>query len=148
MNIHKPALALLAALGAASALGFGQAALRPEAKPTAPAFSYSSGGRRDPFKDLYAASAMKAKKAVAGLADLAIDDVTLMGIVGMRQSYEAIIVVPEGFPLAVREGDRLADGYVLSIGADRVVFRRTRDSRGVLLSKPVDIVREIIAEER
>jgi Tfp pilus assembly protein PilP len=147
MNIRKPVTVLAAFLAAASAFGQTPTAPRPEANNPAPApFAYDSGGRRDPFKDLYAATAMKGKKAVAGIADLAIDDVTLMGIVGMRQSYEAIVVIPEGFPLTIHEGDRLADGFVLSIGPDRVVLRRTHDSRGVPLPKPIDVVRDIIEE--
>jgi Tfp pilus assembly protein PilP len=148
MNILKPAKTLMVLLGAASALGLAQTAPPVEKKPASSEFSYHSGGRRDPFKDLYAKTAMKGKKAITGLADLAIDDVTLMGVVGMRQAYEAIINLPEGFPLTIREGDRLADGFVLSIGADRVIFRRTRDSQGMPLSKPVDVVRDIVAEER
>ncbi len=148
MNIPKPAMALVALLSTASALGLAQTAPPVEKKPVSSEFSYHSGGRRDPFKDLYATTAMKGKKAITGLAGLAIDDVTLMGIVGLRQAYEAIVNIPEGFPLTIREGDRLADGFVLSIGADRVIFRRTHDSRGLPLSKPVDVVRDIVAEER
>ena len=112
-----------------------------------PVFSYDPAGRRDPFKDLLGGKDIKEKRVVTGLADLEIDEVTLLGIVQSKDKFEAIAGLPEGFPLTVREGDRLADGYVLSIRADAVVFRKTRD-KGIPLSQPRDIVKEIQPEER
>ncbi len=53
----------------------------------------------------------------------------------------------DGFPLTAREGDRFADGYILSIGDGAIVFRKTHE-RGVPLLKPKDIVRDITSEER
>jgi len=115
---------------------------------TTPAFSYNPGGRRDPFKDLFGGTTIREKKAIRGLSDLFIEDVTIMGIIKAKSKYEAIIGLSEGFPLTLHEGDRLADGFVLSIGDSRIVFRRTLDSNGVPLAKPRDIIKEIISEER
>jgi len=120
-----------------------------EKKPAAtPEFSYGSGGRRDPFKDLLQGQSVRGeKKVITGLADLAIDDVVLMGIIKSGGKLEAIISLPEGFPLPLRLGDKLADGYVLSIEETQVVFRKTRDAKGLPLPKPRDVIKDIIAEE-
>jgi len=120
-----------------------------ETKPAAaPGFSYSSGGRRDPFKDLFQGETVRGeKKVITGLADLAVDDVVLMGIIKAGGKIEAIISLPQGFPLTLRVGDKLADGYVLSIEETQVVFRKTRDAQGLPLLKPRDVVKDIIAEE-
>ncbi|HPN17849.1 MAG TPA: hypothetical protein PKV64_12045, partial [Candidatus Aminicenantes bacterium] len=58
----------------------------------------------------------------------------------------AIVAFGEGFPLSLHEGQKLADGFVLSIEADRVVFRQTSD-KGIPLAKPKDIAKEISPEE-
>ena len=118
----------------------------PERKEV-PVFSYDPGGRRDPFKDLLGGKEVKGKRVITGLADLEIAEVTLLGIVESRNAFEAIVALPEGFPLTIREGDKLADGFILSIRADAVVFRKTQDN-GIPLSRPRDIVKEIEPEER
>jgi hypothetical protein len=122
-----------------------QAAL-PAAKPV-PVFSYDPGGRRDPFRDLLGGKDIKEKRIVSGLSDLDIEDVKLLGIVRSKDKFEAIAGLTEGFPLTIREGDQLADGYVLTIRADAVVFRKTKD-KGIPLMRPRDIVKEITPEER
>jgi Tfp pilus assembly protein PilP len=138
----------------ASAQSAKQAA-KPEAKPevkaefqkeTPPPASYDPAGRRDPFKDLLGGKEIKEKTVSGGLADLAIDDISLIGVVKMKGQYEAIISVTEGFPISIKEGDKFSDGYVLSVAATQVVFRKTKD-RGVPLSKPKDIIKEISTEE-
>jgi len=118
----------------------------PEKKSIAPVFSYDPEGRRDPFKDLFGGEQLKTKKVATGLADMEIEDIALMGIVKTQDRYEAIIAFADGFPLTLREGQKLADGYVLSIEADQVTFRKTSD-KGIPLSKPKDIVKEITPEE-
>ena len=119
-----------------------------KAASPAPAFSYDSGGRRDPFKDLFGGKTLREKKAIGGLPDLAIEDITIMGIVKSKDVFEAIISLTDGFPLTVREGARLADGFVLSIKESQVVFRKTLDNKGIPLAKPRDIIKEIMQEER
>lgn len=115
-------------------------------KETAPPANYDPAGRRDPFKDLLGGKEIKEKTVSGGLADLAIDDISLIGVVKMKGKYEAIISVTEGFPISIKEGDKFSDGYVLSVAATQVVFRKTKD-RGVPLSKPKDIIKEISTEE-
>jgi Tfp pilus assembly protein PilP len=148
MMSSRVRLALVLACGVAiAASGQTQA---PQEKPAAasPGFSYSSGGRRDPFKDLLQGQPVRAeKRIVTGLADLNVDDIVLMGIIKTAGKVEAIISIPEGFPITLHVGDVLADGYVLSIEETQVVFRKTRDAKGFPLVKPRDVVKDIIAEE-
>lgn len=118
-----------------------------EPKPGTAPFSYSSGGRRDPFKDLMGGQDIKEKRIIAGFADLLLDEIRIMGIVRSKSGRVAIVSLPEGFPVTVHEGDRFAEGFVLSIEDGQVVLRKTRD-RGVPLSKPRDFVKEIMPEER
>jgi hypothetical protein len=116
-------------------------------KPAPPIFSYNPENRRDPFKDLFGGKELREKKPATGLADMEIEEVVLMGIVKLGSRYEAIAAFSDGFPLALREGQKLADGFVFAIEADRVVFRKTSD-KGFPLSRPKDIIKEISPEER
>jgi len=134
------------------AKGAAKAAAAPQpaapAKPIEPPpFSYSSGGRRDPFKDLLGGQEVKEKRVITGFGDLLLEEIRIMGIVTAKNGRVAIIALPEGFPVQVREGDKFADGFILSIGDGQVVLRKTRE-RGVPLQKPRDIVKEITPEER
>ncbi len=141
------AFALVALL--AAPIGFSQVAPQEGKRKPGPIFSYNAGDRRDPFKDLLGGGKdVKDKRAIGGLADISIDDITLMGIVKTQGHLVAILSLTEGFPLTIHEGDRLADGFVASINASRVVFRKTRDSQGLPLAKPQDIIKEIMPEER
>lgn len=108
--------------------------------------SYSPGGRRDPFKDLLGGIETKSGTSVEGLPELLIEDIRLFGIVKVKGIMKAIISGPQGFPYSIKVGDEFADGYVLSIDANQVVFRKIRE-RGLPLLKPQDIVKEFIIEE-
>jgi hypothetical protein len=118
-----------------------------EKKSAPPIFSYNPENRRDPFKDLFGGVELREKKPATGLADMEIAEVVLMGIVKFGGRYEAIVAFPDGFPLNLKEGQKLADGFVLAIEADRVIFRKTSD-KGFPLSRPKDIIKEISPEER
>lgn len=107
---------------------------------------YDPEGRRDPFRDLLAGREIKSK-TVRGPLDMSIDDIILIGIVKARGRYTAIINGPQGFPFSVKVGDRFADGFVLSISANKVVFRKLKE-RGIPLMRPKDITKEINPEER
>ena len=109
--------------------------------------SYDAAGRRDPFRNLLAGKELSEKKTIAGISDLQIEEISIIGLVKTKGRYEAVIGMPSGFPMTAREGDRFADGYVLSIREGEVVLRKTKE-RGVPLVKPKDIVREITSEER
>jgi len=109
--------------------------------------TYSSAGRRDPFKNLLAGKDIKDKSAPGGILQLAIEDMTLVGIINANQKMTAIVSGPQGFPFFIKMGDRFADGYVLSITESQVVFRKTNE-RGIPLMRTKDIIKEINPEER
>jgi hypothetical protein len=107
-------------------------------------FTYNSEGRRDPFKNLLAGRDLKEKSAL-GDNQMFIDDIVLYGIVKNKNIYTALIGLPQGFPMFAKVGDKLADGYVLSINETQVVLRKTSD-RGIPLMRPRDIIKEITEE--
>lgn len=115
--------------------------------PRPPAPSYDPAGRRDPFKDLFGGKDVRESRTATGPADLLVEEIQIVGIIKSKSGYRALIAMTDGFPLTAREGDRFADGYILSISDDEIVFRKTRE-RGVPLPKPKDIVRDITSEER
>lgn len=124
----------------------------PPAKPPEEIFekqapTYNSEGRRDPFKDLLSGSDVDERSADKGVTSYMIDDIVLIGIVLIKSKYIAIINGPQGFPYQIKVGDKFANGFVLSIDDAKVVFRQTSD-RGVPLTSPRDIIKEINPEER
>jgi len=148
MRLNKAVVMISVVLTTFLSVGLAQTPPREGKKASGPSLSYNPGGRRDPFLNLLGGSGMKEKKVIGRLSDLSIEDVTLMGIVKAKDVWEAIISLTEGFPITIHEGDRLSDGYVLSIEGTHVVFRKTRDSKGLPLAKPKDIIKEFIPEER
>jgi Tfp pilus assembly protein PilP len=136
-------LLALAAFGAAPAAA--QETARPGLRAAPP--SYDPAGRRDPFKDLLGGQAVKESHAPGDPAGLTVEEIQIIGVIKSKGGYRALIAVTDGFPLTAREGDRFADGYILSIRDGEVIFRKTRE-RGLPLSRPKDIVRDITSEER
>jgi Tfp pilus assembly protein PilP len=123
----------------------------PPAKPPEEIFekqapTYDSEGRRDPFKDLLAGSEVD-ERGEEGVGSYMIGDIVLIGIVKIKTKYIAIINGPQGFPYQIKVGDKFANGFVLTIDDAKVVFRQTED-RGVPLTRPRDITKEINPEER
>lgn len=116
-----------------------------ELQPKAP--TYAPAGRRDPFKDLLSGREIKEKAMAGGVAQLSIDDINLIGIVKFKEKLTAIINGPQGFPYYLKVGDKMLDGFVLSMTETQVVFRKTSE-RGVPMMRPKDIVKEIYPEER
>ena len=108
---------------------------------------YNPAGRRDPFRDLLAGGEVKDKLLKGGISQMSIDDIVLIGIAKIKENYSAIINSPQGFPYTIREGNKFADGYVLSIDESKVTFRQTKE-RGVPLYKPRNVIKEINPEER
>lgn len=106
------------------------------------ASSYNPAGRRDPFKDLLEGRDIRTPAYVEGVPQIFIDDVVLTGIVKSRGKFTAIINDGHGFPYYIKEGDKLADGFVQSVEESRVVFRKTHE-RGIPLLRPKDIIKEI-----
>ncbi|MDH7511961.1 MAG: hypothetical protein QHH14_03320 [Clostridiales bacterium] len=109
--------------------------------------TYDPAGRRDPFKNLLAGKEIKEKIAGADALQLSIDDINLIGIVKYKKKFTAILSVPQGFPYYFEVGDKLADGFILAINERQVIFRKINE-RGIPLTKPKDVVKEINPEER
>ena len=96
-------------------------------KPAAPAeqiFSYDPEDRRDPFLSLLhrGTDTRNVTARPTGLAGLLIADATVRGIVRDKGGFIAMIQSPDNKTYIVRPGDRLFDGTVKSIVADKVVF--------------------------
>jgi hypothetical protein len=109
--------------------------------------TYDPAGRRDPFKNLLAGKEIKEKTMPGETPQLYIDDINLVGIVRYKKKYTAVLSGPQGFPYYFEVGDKLSDGFILSINESQVIFRKTNE-RGIPLTKPKDIVKEIKPEER
>jgi Tfp pilus assembly protein PilP len=109
--------------------------------------TYEASGRRDPFKNLLGGKELKEKETIGGTPQLHIDDINLIGIVKYKKRFTAVLSGPQGFPYYFEVGDKLSDGFVLSIGETQVIFRKTNE-RGIPLTKPKDIIKEINPEER
>jgi Tfp pilus assembly protein PilP len=144
MRFNKLSLIWLAA---AAIVGTAAPALAQSDLSRSGAPAYTAAGRRDPFKNLFSGQELKERRPVTRVDELMIDDVQIMGIVKAKARWEVILSISDGFPMTAREGDRFADGYVLSIREDAVIFRKTVD-RGMPLLKPKDIIKEINPEER
>lgn len=86
--------------------------------------SYASGGRRDPFlapsprgrPDRFAGA------RPSGLAGIAVEEMTLRGLVRLDDRYLAMLETERGRSHVVRGGEELFDGYVQSVAAGGVVI--------------------------
>jgi Tfp pilus assembly protein PilP len=89
-----------------------------------PIWSYDPEERRDPFLSLLhrGTDPRDAGSRPTGVAGLLIADATVRGIVRDKGGFIAMIQAPDSKTYIVRPGDRLFDGTVKSIVADKVVF--------------------------
>ncbi len=141
-----------ALLATALATGFGgtaaaQAPAPPGAAPspqaTAPAapapvdtFTYEPGGRRDPFVSLLTRSERRgSSQAGDGLAGLAVDELSVRGIVATSTGYIAMVKGPDGKTFLVRPDDRLLDGTIKAITAQGLVILQD-------VSDPLSLVKQ------
>lgn len=109
-------------------------------------YVYDPGGRRDPFIDLLAGEKRERTPGVSGEQALLIGELEVVGISYGKGQYWAIVTGPDGMPYFLKKGDRLFDGYVLSIDSNKVVFRRELRRPG-LLRNYEDIVKKLSPEE-
>lgn len=114
-------------------------------KPRGP--TYDPEGRRDPFRDLLAGQDLRDKGKTRELQQLAINDAILIGIVKYKGNLTAIINDAQGYPYYIKTGNNFLDGFVLNVTDSQVIFRQTKE-RGIPLTSPKDIVKEIKLEER
>ena len=110
-------------------------------------YTYDPAGRRDPFKDLLAGTEADEEGVMRAISEMSIDDIILIGILKIKTSLIGIIRGPQGFPFRINEGDQFEDGFVLTIEERKVIFRKTKN-RGIPLSRPINVTKEINPEER
>lgn len=106
----------------------------------AAAYSYDPAGRRDPFRSLLVGSTSKPQ--ADGPAGILIEELKLQGFWGVRSGMLAQMLGPNGKTWLLRKGDQLADGEVLNITANEIVFRQNVNDPTML--KPFrEVVREL-----
>ena len=109
----------------ATAVGQSAPAAPPPATPDA--YSYNPEGRRDPFVSLLTrgaemASVTNREVQPEGREGLAIGEVSVRGIVRMRNAFVAMVQGPDNKSYIVHTGDKMLDGVVKAITGDSVVF--------------------------
>jgi len=137
---HTDTRLVLLALLAAAPLLAGQPPSQPSPSPSQtpapptsrtdqliepPGFAYTPEGRRDPFVSLLGRGTGvrgQASARPAGLAGLAVGEVTLRGTVRSREGYVAILQGADQKAYIVRPGDKLFDGTVRSVTQNDVVI--------------------------
>ncbi len=87
-------------------------------------YVFSSKGRRDPFYDLIAGMKVKKKKVEKGVKPFYINEIKLVGILGDKRGYWALVETPDGNSYPLRVNDRLIDGVVLEVTKDYVKFKQ------------------------
>lgn len=123
---------------AAPAAPAGQVEQPKPGQPAAPApFSYEPEDRRDPFLSLLGRgnNPTTTVSRPSGVAGLLIADVSVKGIVRDKGGFIAMIQGADSKTYIVRPGDRLFDGSVKSIVADKVVFSQD-------VSDPLSLVKQ------
>lgn len=112
----------------------------PAAAPAPPAadasFTYDPDGRRDPFVSLMAGGSERRTSAPGdGLAGLAVDDLSVRGIVQTRRGPVAMVQGPDGRTYLARARDALLDGTITSVTPDGLVILQD-------VSDPLSLVKQ------
>ena len=149
MRTLRTALVVIALAAGAAPVVAGQSAPAPPAPapqapgtatPAAPApvetFTYEPGRRRDPFVSLLTRSERRGSSPTGeGLTSLAVDDLSVRGIVATSTGYIAMVKSPNGKTFLVRPNDRLLDGTVKTITAQGLVILQD-------VSDPLSLVKQ------
>lgn len=106
---------------AAPAAAPGQTAV-PAPPPVVDTFTYNPEGRRDPFVSLLSRTERRGSQSSEGIAGLAVDDLSVRGIVSSPNGFVAMVAGPNGKSFLVRPNDRLLDGTIKSITAQGLVI--------------------------
>jgi hypothetical protein len=113
-----------------------------EKKPATTAKSVGQAGRRDPFVSPVVNLGAVGSGCSSGKRCLAIDAISLRGIVKSDNGMIAVVVNATDKAYFLRENDPVFNGYVIKITGDSVVFKETFHDR---LGKPLtrDITKTI-----
>lgn len=106
-------------------------------------YTYDPGNRRDPFISLL--TGIKGQKSSAPKGALTVTDAKVVGITRNRDGYVAIIMGADKKARFMKPGDKLYDGEIISIEADRVVFRQdlTEDTLAAPGLKSKEVVKRL-----
>jgi len=100
--------------------------------------TYSAAGRRDPFVSPVVSRSMVASGCSTGKRCLAINQITLTGIVKSESGLIAVVVNAMNKAYFLRENDPVFNGYVVRITGDSIVFQETvQDNVGKTLTREV-----------
>jgi Tfp pilus assembly protein PilP len=84
--------------------------------PPAEAYSYESGGRRDPFLNLLGAGDVKVStKRGDGSAALSVAEISVRGVMQSHGEMIAMVQGPDAKTYVVHQGDKFADGAIKNI---------------------------------
>lgn len=118
-------LALLTLAAPGQAVPAQPAAPAPAVAP-APAdnYTYNPEGRRDPFVSLLRSGSDQrgARTGVDGVTSLAVDELSVRGVVAGRNGYVAMVMGPDNKTYIVRANDKLLDGTVKAVTAQGLVI--------------------------
>jgi len=100
------------------------AAVAPELEPQG--YTYSPGGRRDPFISLLRRGSNTLKPTLgvrpAGLLGLETSEITLKGTIASQGGFVGILQGSDNKTYIVRAGERLLDGTIRTITQDSMVI--------------------------
>lgn len=104
-------------------------------------FTYSADNRRDPFQNLLARGLGPNKKdgiRKDGLAGIAVDEVSVRGVMQSRGGYVAIVQGTDNKTYLARPSDHLQDGTIRAINAQGlVILQEVTDPLSPLKQKEV-----------
>jgi type IV pilus assembly protein PilP len=121
-----------------------QAPAQAQMPAPAPAdtFTYNPDGRRDPFVSLLTKGGERhvprPGQDLEGVAGLAVDELTVRGIVSSPSGLVAMVQSPDRKTYLVRQNDKLLDGVVKSITAEGlVIMQEVNDPLSLVKQKEV-----------
>jgi type IV pilus assembly protein PilP len=136
------AVAVAAPQTPAPSAGPAPAQAQPPAPTPADTFTYNPDGRRDPFVSLLTKGGERhvprPGQDLEGVAGLAVDELTVRGIVSGPSGLVAMVQSPDRKTYLVRQNDKLLDGVVKSITAEGlVIMQEVNDPLSLVKQKEV-----------
>jgi type IV pilus assembly protein PilP len=112
------------------------------APPPADTFTYNPDGRRDPFVSLLTKGGERhvprPGQDLEGVAGLAVEDLTVRGIVASPSGLVAMVQSPDRKTYLVRQNDKLLDGIVKAVTAEGlVILQEVNDPLSLVKQKEV-----------
>ncbi len=102
------------------------ASAQTPAPPADAAFTYNPEGRRDPFVSLTSRGsdehAVRSGQEIEGPQALAVEELSVRGIVATGSGYVGIVRSPSGKTFLVHETDKLLNGTVKTITSEAIVI--------------------------